>query len=92
MKKLMFLLFTVFSVSLSTGQTKVGDATLPNTETFDQTTLKLNGAGVREKFWIDLYAAGLYLNEKSSDAKSMVRYLSLGRNSITGTWFFSLGT
>ena len=72
MKNLMFLLFTVFSVALSTGQTKVGDATLPNTETFDKTTLKLNGAGVREKLWIDLYAAGLYLNEKSKDAKTII--------------------
>lgn len=72
MKNLMFLLLTVFSITLSTGQTKVGDATLPNTETFDKTTLKLNGAGVREKLWIDLYAAGLYLNEKSKDAKTII--------------------
>ena len=73
MKNLMFLLFTVFSVAISTGQTKVGDATLPNTETFEKTTLKLNGAGIREKLWIDLYAAGLYLNEKSEDPQAIIK-------------------
>lgn len=72
MKNLMLLLFTVFSVAISTGQTKVGDAVLPNTETFHETTLSLNGAGIREKLWIDLYAAGLYLNEKSNDARAIV--------------------
>ena len=49
-------------------QKKVGDAVLPVTETFHGETVTLNGAGIREKLWIDLYAAGLYLNEKSNDA------------------------
>ena len=72
MKNVMLLLLTVFSVGLSNAQTKVGDATLPNTETFDDATLVLNGAGVREKLWIDLYAAGLYLDKKSSDSKTII--------------------
>lgn len=72
MKKLMLLLFAVFSVGLSTAQTKVGEAVLPNTENFEDASLILNGAGVREKFWIDLYAAGLYLDEKSSDATAII--------------------
>lgn len=55
----------------ATAQMKVGGAVLPATETFYGETVRLNGAGVREKLWIDLYAAGLYLNEKTSEA-SMV--------------------
>ena len=73
MKNVMLLLFTVFSAVLATAQTKVGDATLPNTETFEDAELVLNGAGVREKFWIDLYAAGLYLDEKSSDPEAIIQ-------------------
>lgn len=38
-------------------------------ETFkaEGTSLILNGAGIREKFFTNIYVAGLYLKEKSSD-------------------------
>ena len=36
------------------------------------TQLVLNGAGLREKFMIDLYVGGLYLTNKSSDAASII--------------------
>lgn len=68
----MLLMFAVFTVGFSTAQTKVGNATLPDTETFEDADLVLNGAGVREKLWIDLYAAGLYLDKKSSDYKAII--------------------
>lgn len=55
-----------------TAQIKVGGAVLPPTETFYGETVTLNGAGVREKLWIDLYAAGLYLNEKTSEASKVL--------------------
>lgn len=35
-------------------------------------TLTLNGAGVRSKFFIDLYVGALYLNAKSSDSASVI--------------------
>ena len=44
---------------------KVGGVTLPASETYGEYTMKLNGAGVREKLWIDLYAGGLYLTTSS---------------------------
>ncbi|MDT0689876.1 chalcone isomerase family protein [Salegentibacter sp. F188] len=72
MKKLMFLMLVICSINLGSAQTTVGDATLPNTFTFEDHTLVLNGAGMREKFWIDLYAAGLYLKAKSADANKIV--------------------
>ncbi len=69
MKKLILLLTAiVISSTAATAQMKVGGAVLPATETFHGETVKLNGAGVREKLWIDLYAAGLYLNEKTTEA------------------------
>ena len=70
MKKMLFLLAAVLSFNLGVAQTKVGDVSLPNSQSFQGTELMLNGAGVREKLWIDLYAGGLYLTEKSSDANT----------------------
>lgn len=72
MKKLIFLLLTVFSVTAGIAQTEVGGVTLPNTVTFQDATLTLNGAGVREKFWMDMYSSGLYLESKSADAKAIL--------------------
>ncbi|MDT0650162.1 chalcone isomerase family protein [Autumnicola edwardsiae] len=72
MKKLMFLVLALCSISLSSAQVQVGDATLPNTLTYEDHTLDLNGAGMRKKFWIDLYAAGLYLESESSDGNKIL--------------------
>ena len=72
MKKIIFVMVAFLGVSLASAQTKVGGVNIPDTETFQGETLNLNGAGVREKLWIDLYAGGLYLSEKSSDASEIV--------------------
>jgi hypothetical protein len=34
--------------------------------------LQINGGGLREKYWIDLYVSALYLKEKSSDALKII--------------------
>lgn len=72
MRNLLILFICFASFSFSNAQTKVGSATLPDTENFKDHSLILNGAGIREKFWIDLYAAGLYVDEKSTDAKNVL--------------------
>jgi len=38
----------------------------------DGTTLHLNGMGVRKKLWVEVYVAGLYLEQKTSDAGQAV--------------------
>lgn len=43
------------------------NVSIPSTLTLDSTTLKLNGAGVRNKFHLKVYVAALYLPEKNSD-------------------------
>jgi hypothetical protein len=35
-------------------------------------TLLLNGAGLREKFWVDVYVGSLYLPSKSSDVAEIL--------------------
>jgi hypothetical protein len=72
MKHLFLTLMAILSISTATAQTVVGDATLPNTMSLEGSDLLLNGAGMREKLWIDLYAGGLYLTAKSADAKAII--------------------
>ncbi|MDT0678055.1 chalcone isomerase family protein [Autumnicola musiva] len=72
MKNFLLLVLTVFSLNLTSAQTKVGGVTLPNSLNYQNKKLILNGAGVREKLWIDLYAGGLYLEGKTSDANSIL--------------------
>lgn len=72
MKKSLFILLAFLGMGISMAQTTVAGVTLPQTENFQNQQLVLNGAGVREKLWIDLYAGGLYLTKKSSDADAII--------------------
>lgn len=46
--------------------------TLPDSAEVGGQTLVLNGMGLREKLWIDIYVGGLYLPQKTSDAKQAI--------------------
>ncbi|MDT0644745.1 chalcone isomerase family protein [Zunongwangia sp. F363] len=72
MKKIFFLIIAVCSINIASAQTKVGGVVLPNSLNYGNNNLVLNGAGVREKLWIDLYAGGLYLSDKTSDARTIL--------------------
>ncbi len=63
----------LFSLSFhSQSQTIVADVNVPNTYKTSESTLSLNGAGIREKYWIDLYVGALYLKAKSADAEKII--------------------
>ena len=47
--------------------------TLPDTVNVGNTRLLLNGLGLRTKFMVKVYVAGLYLVQKSSDADAIVK-------------------
>jgi hypothetical protein len=72
MKKTLLLLFAMAFIAVAPAQTKAGGATIPNTVSFEGEKLVLNGVGVREKFWMDMYAGALYLNAKSSNANTIM--------------------
>jgi hypothetical protein len=72
MKKLLFLFVAVCGLNLASAQTEIGGATLPNTLEYGSEEITLNGAGVREKFWMDMYAGGLYLKNKSGNASEIM--------------------
>lgn len=50
----------------------VGKTAMPALYRFKNKQLILNGAGLRELLWIDVYACGLYLNNPSTDVKDIV--------------------
>ena len=54
------------------GQTKVGGVTMTNEFEFNDQKLVLNGAGIREKYWMNMYVGGLYLPKKTNDAKAII--------------------
>jgi hypothetical protein len=54
-------------------QTEVAGIELPSSVQIETEKVDLNGAGVREKFWIDLYAGGLYLAESTDDANEVIK-------------------
>lgn len=41
-------------------------------KTADGQTLVLNGLGLRERFWVDVYVGSLYLTQKSSDVAEIL--------------------
>jgi hypothetical protein len=51
----------------------LANVTLPDTTTVSGRTLVLNGMGVRSKFFVKVYVAGLYLEKKSADANAIIQ-------------------
>lgn len=72
MKKVLLLLAFILCANVSTAQTTVGDVTIPNEVTLSGEKMDLNGAGMREKLWFDLYVGGLYVQTKSTSANTII--------------------
>jgi len=51
----------------------VGGVNLPDTLAAGDGQLVLNGAGIRKKLFIKVYAAGLYLEEKQNDPNAVIQ-------------------
>lgn len=66
------LLLAILISCYTYGQTEIGGVSLPATLKVKENTLNLNGGGIREKLWFDLYVGGLYLSKKSSDAQQII--------------------
>lgn len=61
--------FTIFSIN---AQTTVSGVKVDEKLSLDGKNLSLNGAGIREKFFIDLYVGSLYVTKKSSNAQEII--------------------
>ncbi len=69
---LTFTLFLGMSLVAQTGGTKVNGIIIPNIVKVNDKYLKLNGAGVREKMFLDLYIGALYVEKRSSNAGEII--------------------
>lgn len=72
MKRTIVLLFLLLAAVLSLGAVEVAGVTMPSTVNIKGKQLLLNGAGVRKKLGMNIYAQALYLSEKSSDGQSII--------------------
>jgi hypothetical protein len=71
--KLMGLMMIVFLMgNNSNAQTKIAGVVMPNVMKVGDQYLKMNGGGIREKMWIDLYVGALYLETKTSDPDKII--------------------
>ena len=66
---LLMVMATTFTVN---AQQTVSGVKVDAKLALDGQNLVLNGAGTREKMWIDLYVGSLYLPKKSSSAKDII--------------------
>lgn len=72
MKKYLFLLFLGITLSSNAQNRTVGGETFAAQLDIKGTKLIFNGAGVREKYTLDLYVAALYLPSQSMDGTKIV--------------------
>jgi len=70
-KYILICLFTLCLASPASGG-QIGDVTLPDQFAVGQSSLTLNGLGMRTFAFFDVYAAGLYLASPSTDAKAVL--------------------
>ncbi len=67
---LTFVLAALFSAASFSAE--VAGVNLPDSLSADEQALNLNGTGVRSKFFMDIYAAGLYLPEANKNGNEVV--------------------
>ncbi|HXV77628.1 MAG TPA: chalcone isomerase family protein [Candidatus Polarisedimenticolaceae bacterium] len=76
---------------------EVAGVAMPDAVTVDGVELTLNGIGLREKLWVDVYVAGLYLERASDDARQIIDseqtkqlqmqfVYKVGKQKLTGAW------
>ena len=66
------LVLTLVIMSPVSNAKEIEGITLPESLEVGKSKLVLNGAGVRSKFFMDLYVGGLYLQNKSDNPKEII--------------------
>jgi len=68
-----FVLIALLTASVVADAATLASVTLPDSAQVAGKTLVLNGVGLRTKFIVKVYVAGLYLEQKSSDAAAILK-------------------
>lgn len=71
-RKMMILLTLLFVTSTSAWALEIGGVDLPDTLKSGDTEILLNGAGLRRKFGMKVYAVGLYTKAKTTDGQAVI--------------------
>ncbi|TLD43642.1 MAG: hypothetical protein JETT_0073 [Candidatus Jettenia ecosi] len=71
-RKILIGIFFALAIIAPTQAKEIGGMNLPDTIMAGKEDLNLNGAGLRKKYFVKVYAGGLYLRNKESDAKKIV--------------------
>lgn len=66
------MLWFALSLFTSAEAKEFEGVTMPDTATVGGQSLVLNGMGLREKFFLNIYVGGLYLPAKTTDAQSAI--------------------
>ncbi|MEZ5543397.1 MAG: chalcone isomerase family protein [Pseudomonadota bacterium] len=99
-KAIVLLLAAVLCAPLPTHAMKVGDIAIPDALPLDGSghELLLNGAGMRVKFFMDIYVGALYLPARTADPKTILAdtgaasvlmkfvYKEVSRDKIVAGW------
>jgi hypothetical protein len=73
MRKTMLLSLMMFALAVQCHAGTLANVTLPDTAQAGSTALILNGLGLRTKYMVKVYVAGLYLPQKSTDADAILK-------------------
>lgn len=71
-KKALAIVFAICLVG-SAQAVEIADVQIPELLEKDGVSLELNGAGIRSKFFMDIYVSALYLEHKSQDFQLILR-------------------
>ena len=71
-RKILVVLCLAFIIIVPVQAKEIGGVNLSDTITAGKDQLVLNGAGLRKKYFVKVYAGGLYIRKKESDAKKII--------------------
>ena len=71
-RKLFWVVLSVFMMTSFSSAKEIGGVNLPDSLMAGDTKLILNGAGLRKKLFIKVYAGALYLTQKNADAGKII--------------------
>ncbi len=72
MKTKVLLLLALVGLVFSQDYVELSGVKMPKTYTLGGKTLQLNGIGLREKWFLDLYVMGLYVPQKTKSAETII--------------------
>lgn len=72
MKRITILALAILGAVTAAQAGELAGVKVPDTVTLGGQELVLNGMGLREKMWVDVYVGALYLQEKTSSADQVI--------------------